>query len=278
MKQLRFHYYMEIRFDIPVHDHHFTLRCLPKEDGSQINEEQNYEVRPYCDLCRGTDAFGNEMLYGSCREPHKLFLADVYGIVQTGCGERISETASEYIYRYQTLQTAPGVQIRGFYKELEQDFLRETDAPEQKDVTGMAVFFMHRLNKRFQYRSGITLIDTTAEEAFEKGMGVCQDYAHIFLSLLRLARIPCRYVSGMMTGEGFSHAWVEIRTPEGWIGLDPTNDRIVGDDYIRIAKGRDYKDCLINRGIFKGCVGTAFQEQMIRVEVKEIGEKTDGND
>ena len=132
------------------------------------------------------------------------------------------------------------------------------------------MFYMQWLLEHFKYESGSTQITTTAEEAFTAGRGVCQDYAHIFLSLLRMDQIPCKYVTGMMMGEGLSHAWVEIRSEAGWLGIDPTNGRFVDSDYISIAKGRDYKDCLMNQGVFVGRDRKATQAQAINAEVKEI--------
>lgn len=95
-------------------------------------------------------------------------------------------------------------------------------------------------------------MSTSAEEAMEKGAGVCQDYAHIFLSLLRLRGIPARYVTGMLRGEGESHAWVEVALGDFWYGLDPTNDCAVAGEHVRIACGRDYRDCRISQGVFYG--------------------------
>ena len=96
--------------------------------------------------------------------------------------------------------------------------------------------------------------------------GVCQDYAHILIALLRMMRIPARYVVGMMIGEGFSHAWVEMEADGRWYGLDPTNDVLVGENYIKISHGRDYNDCIVNKGVF---TGMASQKQDISVIVCE---------
>ena len=115
-----------------------------------------------------------------------------------------------------------------------------------------AVRVMHSLHRYFVYRKAATDVSTSAEEAMEKGAGVCQDYAHIFLSLLRLRGIPARYVTGMLQGEGESHAWVEVALGDFWYGLDPTNDCAVAGEHVRIACGRDYRDCRISQGVFYG--------------------------
>ena len=126
---------------------------------------------------------------------------------------------------------------------------------------------MHQLHQSFSYQKCATDVSTSAEEAMEKGAGVCQDYAHIFLSLLRLKGIPARYVTGMLRGEGESHAWVELALGEYWYGLDPTNDCVVAGEHVRIACGRDYRDCRISQGVF---YGGARQTQQVSVVVNPM--------
>ena len=270
MKRLQFCYNMEIRFDVPVHEHHFSLKCLPHSDGKQIVERSDYIISPYYFLDRSRDQFKNEIIFGALKDAHDLFEVTVNGIVLTGHTEITDDpySMSDHIFRYQTGQTLPGEAITGFYKILEQEYMYSFEKDEPAKMFHKAVFFMERLHDVFEYKREVTMITTTAEEAFSIGKGVCQDYAQILLSLLRLAGISCRYVTGMMIGEGFSHAWVEAYTEKGWIGLDPTNDVITGDEHISIAKGRDYSDCLINRGVFTGCGKTAVQTQTVSVEVK----------
>lgn len=110
-------------------------------------------------------------------------------------------------------------------------------------------------------------MDTSAEEAWALGKGVCQDYAHILIALCHLSDIPARYVTGMMVGEGHSHAWVEILDHGHWYALDPTNNCIAADTYIKIGHGRTAKDCMINKGIIKG---GGSQHQTVTVRVEEL--------
>ena len=78
---------------------------------------------------------------------------------------------------------------------------------------------MNDLYENFTYIPGVTDIHTTAGEALRLGRGVCQDYAHIMTAVLRYMGIPARYVNGLMIGEGYTHAWVEVYTDGGWYGL-----------------------------------------------------------
>jgi transglutaminase-like putative cysteine protease len=109
------------------------------------------------------------------------------------------------------------------------------------------------------YRVGVTGTQTPAGLALHLGQGVCQDYAHIMLSLLRRLGIPARYVSGHLIGEGAPHAWVEVLLPDsssdqpvGLIAFDPTHHRRVGQNYITVAVGRDFADVTSTSGVFSG--------------------------
>lgn len=112
----------------------------------------------------------------------------------------------------------------------------------------------------------MTTVQTTAEQAFAADAGVCQDYAHILLSLCRIQHIPCRYVVSLLLCEGASHAWTKIWDSGRWYALAPTNDLIVDDQHIEISSGRDYQDCIINQGLF---IGQARQEQQVCASVLE---------
>ncbi|MDP9041389.1 MAG: transglutaminase family protein [Bacteroidota bacterium] len=112
----------------------------------------------------------------------------------------------------------------------------------------------------FNYIKGITNIETTLDEILEKKAGVCQDFAHIMLQILRTLKIPSRYVSGYicpikrdLRGEGATHAWVEAWIPgSGWAGIDPTNNVWVTNTHVKLATGRDFKDCTPVKGRFRG--------------------------
>lgn len=114
--------------------------------------------------------------------------------------------------------------------------------------------------KHFNYVPGITSVETTIDEVWKLKAGVCQDFAHILLTMLRMLGIPARYVSGYicpnkngMRGEGATHAWVEAYIPfYGWIGLDPTNNCIANELHVRLAVGRNFSDCSPVRGSYKG--------------------------
>jgi transglutaminase-like putative cysteine protease len=101
-----------------------------------------------------------------------------------------------------------------------------------------------------EYSPESTDINTPIEEVLSIRKGVCQDFAHLFISVCRQNKIPARYVSGYLNqGAGFTgtsqlHAWAEALIPElGWVGFDATNNLVADHHYIKIAHGTDYRDC-----------------------------------
>ena len=117
----------------------------------------------------------------------------------------------------------------------------------------------HHLAKNFEYRKDVTEYDSTTEDFLKLRAGVCQDFAHLMLGLLRQSQIPCRYVSGYLHVErktqeaSQSHAWIEFWAPShGWVPFDPTHDRAIDERYVVVGHGRNYDDVPPNKGIFKG--------------------------
>jgi transglutaminase-like putative cysteine protease len=118
------------------------------------------------------------------------------------------------------------------------------------------------LSSRLVYSPKSTRVDSPIDDALASRKGVCQDFAHIMIALVRQLGIPCRYVSGYLfqqTEEGLrsvngaTHAWLEAWLPElQWVGFDPTNDLVTDHRHIRVAVGRDYADVPPTRGVFKG--------------------------
>jgi transglutaminase-like putative cysteine protease len=125
---------------------------------------------------------------------------------------------------------------------------------------------VHELNKRiyeyFEYVPRSTRVDSPIDEAIASHQGVCQDFAHTMIALLRHIGIPARYVSGYLyrsredhdrSTPDASHAWVEVLLPHlNWVGFDPTNDLIAYNRHIRTAVGRDYADVPPTHGVFRG--------------------------
>ncbi len=129
------------------------------------------------------------------------------------------------------------------------------------DPIQFALDLMAYINQSILYDGIATQVNTKAFEAWPIKAGVCQDYAHIMIAILRSAGIPARYVSGYLyvgedsalIGDAATHAWVEMMVPGiGWVGLDPTNNVEALEHHIRIGTGRDYADVSPLQGVYRG--------------------------
>ncbi|RYY36213.1 MAG: transglutaminase family protein [Sphingobacteriaceae bacterium] len=140
-------------------------------------------------------------------------------------------------------------------KEVVENERKADDTPYQ-----IVLRFCQYVFDNFEYIKGVTTVDTKLDEIWKLRAGVCQDFAHIMTEMLRIVRIPARYVSGYictnsngMRGEGATHAWVEAYIPDhGWLGIDPTNNCIANETHVRLAVGRDFSDCSPVKGVYKG--------------------------
>jgi transglutaminase-like putative cysteine protease len=126
-----------------------------------------------------------------------------------------------------------------------------TDAAERAELAHLWTA------KAITYQFGVTGYSTPAAMALHLGRGVCQDYAHILLAILRVLSVPARYVSGHLIGEGAPHAWVEafIERPDGGmdlLGFDPTHGRHTHIGYLTVAVGRDFADVSPTSGRYSG--------------------------
>jgi transglutaminase-like putative cysteine protease len=153
------------------------------------------------------------------------------------------------------------------------DLAAELGAILRDDPLTVVREIMAGMSKSFAYCPRTTKVDSPIDQALEERKGVCQDFSHIMIALVRPLGIPCRYVSGYLfhrdedqgSGEDATHAWVEALLPGlGWIGFDPTNDVVAGERHIRVAVGRDYADVPPTRGVFQG---DARSELSVAVQV-----------
>ena len=106
--------------------------------------------------------------------------------------------------------------------------------------------------RTLEYSPGATTLKTAASQSLQEKRGVCQDFAHAMIAICRELKIPARYVSGYLPGEGAMHAWCEVLLKENWRGFDPTHNRAAREDYVYVAGGRDFRDCITASGSFKG--------------------------
>lgn len=262
MTVLHFEYKMEIKYEENVGRCYFTIKCIPIEDERQRLSGLALSLLPEAEYCEGQDSFGNRQIYGCETEPHNRFVFQSAGdveILQTDYEETVREETAG-IFRFPHGKCIPGPGLLEYYQSC--------DFSKCKNPYEICRSLMHRLYQDFSYVPGATRVQTTAEEAWGLGKGVCQDYAHIYVTLLRLAGIPARYVCGLIVGEGASHAWAEADCDGRWVAFDPTNDCPVLDNYIKLGHGRDAADCAINRGLMWNG-GAQSQNISVLVEKRE---------
>jgi len=257
---LNYEYRMKIVYSEPVDKCYFTIKGIPAEDFRQRNISYDITLTPSTTYSESVDSFGNKQIIGSEKYPHLEFEYLIKGLLETHEGNLSGGINNNIIgmYKYPHGLCIPGEAIKQFASDI---YDKVNGFKSTKDK---AVCIMNLLYEKMQYESGSTEIETTAEEAFVNGKGVCQDFAHIYICLLRLFNIPARYVCGLILGEGQSHAWVEAACEDNYIAFDPTYNKAITDEYIKFGVGRDAKDCTINRGVMWG---GGLQTQTVNVTV-----------
>lgn len=215
------------------------------------------------------DAFGNWLTPFSIEVPHGSLMVTASSEVITEPPPPLASTVgwealAAQLAPHQLMacgtRSAPRSEV--FQRYAEPDF------PPGRPAAEAAVALMSRIHAEFEYRAGATTIHTPAEEALRSRAGVCQDFAHILVACLRSMGLPARYVSGYLLteppegqarliGADASHAWASLALEDGlWLDLDPTNNRwgveTPGEDYVRLAVGRDFADVSPLRGILQG--------------------------
>jgi len=279
MKVLNIDYTTKIEFSSPVNDHYFLLRCIPVSRDGQTVISRNLEIFPESAVVTSKDIFGNVSYQGRISFPHQEFSfhSTATVIVEKQNGYR---DVCYPLYKYNTPLTRNNAEMREFlYSLFDGAYIRDAIYSKKvnpRDFSVVAEILREEIYRKIEYVPGSTNVKTTAEEAFTEGRGVCQDFSHIFCSLCREAGIPARYVAGTSKGEGSTHAWAEYFVPDNgvisnngtemlgrWYGVDCTRNKNVDETYVILASGRDYLDCKVDGGIFRGA-----SDQIMKVFVK----------
>ena len=251
MKIVRFQYQTELTFSSPASEHRFLLKILPQSDDRQRITKLSWHIDPTPPdtLWQTVDGFGNGALAGHINAPHSHFRFGIEGTAEVSDEPYTKSGEPLRVLLYPTELTRAHRGLVDFYNDVN----RFAPGGEVNRIQ----HFSQAVHARLRYKRGSTATSTSVAEAFDIGVGVCQDYAQILLTLLRLDKIPCRYVAGMASDYGETHAWVEAWTGTQYCGVDPTRDKFIDEGYIALSRGRDFTDSSIERGVFKGaCRGT----------------------
>jgi transglutaminase-like putative cysteine protease len=182
-----------------------------------------------------------------------------------GLVKGLPSTVPDVVYLRRTLTTQPGAALVALAARV----------GKQNNTLQLAHDLMAEVHQQVAYVVGVSDVQTTANEAFAAKRGVCQDHAHIMVTVARHLGIPARYVTGyLVTGIGASssaaHAWAEILVPDlGWVGFDAANGQCPTDHYVRVASGLDAASVAPVRGTRRGGSGAEHMRVEVRVEISQ---------
>jgi transglutaminase-like putative cysteine protease len=265
-------YLTEYRYDAPVTDNLNALRVKPATTATQRVDDFGVRVEPETRLHQHLDYYGTTVIEFGISRPHERLSIDVRARVKTAPPEDPLD--------------APWADLEApVYRAEAGEFAlphgSEPDALALDELVGLSraetpLATVRRLVEiipdRFEYRAGVTYVGSTVADLLQAGAGVCQDFAHLALLLLRRHGIAARYVSGYLwvpgddggdSAEVETHAWIEALVPGDrepvWVPADPTNRTLGGETHVKIGHGRHYADVPPIKGVYRGGAGAELR-------------------
>ena len=276
MSRMRVRHLTGYHYGGEVSQSYNEVRMLPASGDGQFVLAANLEISPISSSHGYTDYWGTRVNSFEILTAHEQLsltatsLVEVTrqehahpGLAWAALAEAANATVATQEQLDQTSLTAPPEEVRELAASL----------AEGLEPCAAALAISREIHRRITYMTGVTGVQSTAQESWAEGRGVCQDIAHIALGALRSVGIPARYVSGYLhpdpafpvgvpvTGE--SHAWVEWFCGT-WRGYDPTNDIDIAERHVLVGRGRDYGDIAPLRGIYAGPSGSRL---FVEVEI-----------
>ncbi len=275
-------------YDADVVDNLNALRVRPASNGRQRVDEFSVRLQPEVRLHQHRDYFGTEVVEFEVAQPHRELTIDVRARVTTSPpapppatswgalrDPAYVEAGGEFL-----LQSATTVSDESSRHPAFAELLAGTRAAS--DPLASVVLLSELIPDRFEYRRGATYVDSSIDDLLSGGAGVCQDFVHLALAVLRHHGIAARYVSGYLFAtnggggeesvEVDTHAWIEALLPVAdpaspgadpvWVAADPTNRGLVGDDHVKIGHGRHYSDVAPVRGVYRGGAGAELDARV----------------
>jgi transglutaminase-like putative cysteine protease len=272
---------------------HCALRLLPTDGPGQKVESTALRIDPEpAQIVERTCFFGNRVTAITIETAHRELDVEVRTSIEI---DRADPPPAAETPNFESVRTA-AYDIRTLDRDSPAHFLHPSRfVPRYEPATDYArrsfragrpmlegaADLMRRMKADFKYDPKATLVSTPVSEAFEKRHGVCQDFVHIMIAGLRGLGLPAAYVSGYirtipppgkkrLEGADAMHAWVSVwcGAEFGWVGLDPTNNMMIGNDHIILAKGRDYADISPVSGLI---LGSREQDVDVKVDVVPRG-------
>lgn len=259
----------EYRYDVPVTDNLNALRVRPATTSTQRCDEFHTRIEPEARVSRHLDYFGTEVLEFGIPTSHEQLTIDVRARVVTSAPPDPPEGS------WDSLLTPSYVDAAGEFALPWQDqpALTGLESLDEALAADSPLETLEQLCElipdRFEYRPGATYVGSSVRDLLDLGAGVCQDFVHLSLVLLRRRGIAARYVSGYLWAasedhgkdsvEVDTHAWLEALLPGSdgrgepvWVSADPTNRRLAGETHVKIGHGRFYSDVPPVKGLYMG--------------------------
>ncbi len=288
----RVRHYTEYSYTDPVSTCYNRLCLTPinSENHQCISSEISIVPTPD-EQSNRVDFFGNRLMFFSVYKEHKKLrinsssVVDITTIDVEGLAARTTITWDDAVRKFASPQ--------GFDHEIIQHTLPSNYVPLSDIIRtfGMDCFesgttlwntchaLMKKIHKDVEFKPGFTTVNTPVESVIKMKKGVCQDFAHLMIAVLRNMGLAARYVSGYietipppgkvkLVGADASHAWVSVYFPDlGWVEFDPTNNLLPADGHIRVAYGRDYYDVAPIKGIV---FNSGDQNLLVKVDVERL--------
>jgi transglutaminase-like putative cysteine protease len=261
----------QYQYAVPVRESVMEVWMQPQRSARQRLVSFDLDLDPAAQVFSYADSFGNAVYHFDVPQPHDRLTITARAAVET-----------------QAAALLPGQLDLGEWDRLRSEFLRgenfdflhphgfarETDllhaytaehdinALRRRDPLTAVLALNTKIYESFAYEAGVTRADSPIDDVLRARKGVCQDFVHVMLAILRSWGIPARYVSGYLftdrkhgdrSDPDATHAWVEAFLPSvRWVGLDPTNNTLATERHVACAVGRDYSDVPPSRGVYKG--------------------------
>jgi transglutaminase-like putative cysteine protease len=262
------------RYGHPAAEAYGEARLTPPTLPTQSLVQHKLEIEPKVPTSSYIDAFGNHVDFFSLPFRHSQLVITNRLIVRTHALPRPEAALSVSVQEALQILNSKLVDVFDYLQQTQTVVIgREATNWAKRFFNGKAPLgeALQKLNEaihdEFTYKSGVTENSTPLAQVWKTKIGVCQDFAHIALSILRTVGLPCRYVCGYieafapdpsrkLTGAMATHAWIEVLVPGmHWVALDPTNRQWINDRYVAVSYGRDFRDATPLRGTFRGSGG-----------------------
>lgn len=276
-------YTTEYRYPGPVTDSMNALRVRPATTPTQKRRDFSLTTTPETRVYEYEDYFGTTVHEFEVVQPHDALVIDMRSQVETIASpvhpdpgwhelEQPGHRDAVAEFLFSSLPTPPDRDLGGLIGDVRAETPLAT-----------AIALTDAIPDRFEYRPGVTYVGSTVADFLAAGAGVCQDFVHLALVVLRRLGIAARYCSGYLfvsngsgpkSAEVETHAWLEVFLPTGggagtWVGLDPTNRGLADENHVKIGHGRSYSDVPPIKGMFRGPSGGELTARVAMTAVAE---------